>query len=136
MYKTCSKCGRIHDFNKSCYRNEKPRDLSDADRFRKTYKWHKKSEAIRDRDKHLCRCCLANIYNTQSQINFNKLEVHHIVPVEEDYRLRLDDENLITLCSFHHKMAENNVIPRDILRLLTNPNANLAEIREKVEGNI
>lgn len=136
MYKTCSKCGRIHDFNKSCYRNEKSRDLSDADRFRKTYKWHKKSEAIRDRDKHLCRCCLANIYNTQSQINFNKLEVHHIVPVEEDYRLRLDDENLITLCSFHHKMAENNVIPRDILRLLTNPNANLAEIREKVEGNI
>lgn len=134
MYKTCSRCGRIHDFNKSCYRNQKSRNLTDADKFRKTYKWHKKSDDIRARDKYLCRCCLVDIYNTQSQINFNKLEVHHIVPLEEDYGLRLDDDNLITLCDYHHKLAENNVIPRDILKLLTNPDANLVEIREKVEG--
>ena len=134
MYKTCSRCGKIHDFNKSCYRNQKAKGLTDADKFRKTYRWHKKSEDIRTRDKHLCRCCLADIYNTYNQFNFSKLSVHHIVPLEEDYSLRLDDDNLITLCDYHHKLAENNVIRRYILKLLTNPDANLVEIREKVEG--
>ena len=135
MYKTCSRCGKIHDFNKKCYKDKQTRGLSDADKFRKTYKWHKKSEDIRSRDKHPCRCCIANVYDTHTQFNFNKLEVHHIVPIEEDFSLRLDDENLITLCSYHHKLAEDGIIPRYILSKLTNPDANLEEIKEMVEGN-
>ena len=132
MYKTCSRCGKIHDFNKKCYKDKQTRGLSDADKFRKTYKWHKKSEDIRCRDKHLCRCCIANIYDTHTQFNFNKLEVHHIVPIEEDFSLRLDDDNLITLCSYHHKLADNNVIPRSILYKLINCNCNFEEIRQEV----
>ena len=132
MLKSCSRCGKIHDFNKVCYKNRQVRGLSDADKFRKTYKWHKKSEDIRDRDKHLCRCCIANIFNTTDIFNFSKLEVHHIVPLEEDYSRRLDDDNLITLCCYHHKLAEDNVIPRVILNKLINPNCNLEEIRQEV----
>jgi hypothetical protein len=40
------------------------------------------------------------------------------VPVEEDYSKRLDNDNLITLCNFHHKMAEAGQIPRDELKKL------------------
>jgi 5-methylcytosine-specific restriction protein A len=134
MLKSCSRCGKIHDFNKVCYKNRQVRGTSDADKFRKTYKWHKKSEEIRARDKHLCRCCLANIFDTQQVFNFNKLEVHHIVPLEEDYSKRLDDDNLITLCCYHHKLSDSNVIPRNILKSLTYPDADLEKIRAEVEG--
>ena len=44
-----------------------------------------------------------------------KLEVHHIVPIEEDYTKRLDSSNLITLCRYHHEMAEANEISKEEL---------------------
>ena len=44
------------------------------------------------------------------------VEVHHIVPVEEDYSLRLDNDNLISLCREHHEEAEKGRIDRDILK--------------------
>ena len=43
---------------------------------------------------------------------YKELEVHHIVPIEEDYSKRLDETNLITLCRYHHELAEKNTIPR------------------------
>lgn len=134
MLKSCSRCGKIHDFNKTCYKNRQVRGLTDADKFRKTNKWHQKSLMIRERDKNLCRCCLANIYDTYQTFNFNKLEVHHITPLEEDFNKRLDDDNLITLCCFHHKLADNNKISREILYKLVNPECNLLEIKKETEG--
>lgn len=134
MLKSCSRCGKIHDFNKTCYKNRQVRGLTDADKFRKTNKWHQKSKDIRQRDKNLCRCCLANIYETQFIFNFNKLEVHHITPLEEDFSKRLDDDNLITLCCYHHKLAEDGIIPRFILEKLVDTEANLNEIRQEVEA--
>jgi len=41
--------------------------------------------------------------------------VHHVVPIEEDYDRRLDDDNLITLCAVHHDMAESGAIPREAI---------------------
>ena len=38
------------------------------------------------------------------------------MPIEEDYNKRLDDNNLITLCRYHHKMAETGEIPREELQ--------------------
>lgn len=132
MLKSCSRCGRIHDFNKQCYVNRQVRGTTTADKFRKTYKWHKKSEDIRERDKHLCRCCLANIFNTQIIYNFDKLEVHHIIPLEEDSTKGLDDDNLITLCCYHHKLADKGLISRNILVKLIDENCNFEEIRQQV----
>lgn len=134
MLKSCGRCGMIHDFNKICYKNRQIRGKTKADEFRKTNKWHQKSLDIRERDKNLCRCCIANIFNTEHIFNFNKLEVHHITPLEEDFEKRLDDDNLITLCCYHHKLAENGVIPRYILEKLINSNGDLTRIKEEVEG--
>ncbi len=133
MLKSCSRCGKIHDFNKVCYKNRQARGLTEADKFRKTNKWHKKSLYIRERDKNLCRCCLANIYNTQFTFNFNKLEVHHITKLEEDFSRRLDDDNLITLCCYHHKLADNGLISKNILCKLVDSNCNFNEIRQEVD---
>ena len=118
MLKACSRCGRIHERGFVCmprttYKQERN---SQADKFRNTSVWRQKSEDIKTRDMHLCRICLTKQYNTVLQYNSRKLSVHHIVPLAEDYDKRLDDDNLITLCSYHHELAEHDRIPRRLLR--------------------
>ena len=49
-------------------------------------------------------------YHTQQKYNFQNLEVHHIYKLVDFFHLRLDENYLITLCSFHHKMADNGII--------------------------
>lgn len=114
MLKTCSVCGTIHDFNKTCRRSGKKKSTQ-ANTFRKTNKWTEKSKSIRERDKNLCQICLLDKYNTNYRYTYEQLEVHHIVPLEEDYSKRLDSLNLITLCKYHHKMAETGQISKEEL---------------------
>lgn len=116
MLKTCSKCGIVPQDHKCPYRTYKKKDKdSKADKFRTTKAWARKSIEIRQRDKYLCKVCINNLYHTINTYNYDKLEVHHITPINEDYNRRLDNDNLITLCNYHHKMAEHNEIPRDEL---------------------
>lgn len=91
-----------------------------ANRFRNSKAWLKKSKEIRTRDKYLCQVCINNLYNTINTYNYDKLEVHHITSIEEDYNRRLDNDNLITLCNTHHKMAEMGKIPKEVLYDLIN----------------
>jgi len=115
MMKTCSVCGRIHDFNKMCSRNRK-KPKTTANKFRNTYEWKEKRKWIKERDKYLCQICIEGKHNTLYRYNYKQLEVHHIIPIEEDSDKKLDSENLITLCSMHHKMAEDNEISREELQ--------------------
>ena len=135
MFKSCSKCGKIHDINYTCNVSTRPNKESVANDFRKKAVWHKKSEEIRDRDYNLCRVCLYDLYNTQHQYNYNKLSVHHIIPLEEDITKALDDDNLITLCSYHHKLAEIGIIPRVILRELTKKVPDMDFINKTINKN-
>ena len=98
MLKTCSICGKIHDFNKTCKRVSTKKFTLES-KFRKSYQWTVKSKQIRQRDKYLCQICIRDKYDTNCLYNYKELEVHHIVSINEDYNLRLDDMNLITLCS-------------------------------------
>jgi hypothetical protein len=111
MYKSCSKCGKIHDYNKRCYVGDTYRKKNtNANKFRRTTEWKYKSEEIRQDSKYLCSVCLDNnIYN------YNRLEVHHISPIEEDYNRRLDNYNLICLCNEHHREAEEGRIDKEYL---------------------
>ena len=47
---------------------------------------------------------------------FNKLEVHHILPISKSWNKRLKNSNLITLCHLCHKKADNNDISIDELK--------------------
>lgn len=54
------------------------------------------------RDNYLCQDCLdKGITNTKN------LEVHHIVPLKENFELRLVLSNLRTLCRSCHKKADD-----------------------------
>lgn len=115
MLKTCSVCGKIHDSNKVCSRPRYKKDTK-ANKFRKTNQWNEKSKSIRSRDKYLCQVCLSGRYETLYRYTYRELEVHHIIPIEEDYSLRLDSNNLITLCRIHHEMAESGEISKEELK--------------------
>lgn len=61
----------------------------------------------------MCQICIRKLHNTLRQFNYDTLSVHHIVPVNEDYELRLEDCNLLTVCRMHHEMCENGLISRE-----------------------
>lgn len=114
MLKTCSHCGIVSDTH-VCPHKRVKKKYSEANDIRKTSKWHKKSLEIRERDNYLCRVCMLNKYNTVMKYNPNDLSVHHIIPLEVDNTKAFDNNNLITLCRYHHDMAECGDIPTDEL---------------------
>ena len=103
---SCSRCGRVHPRGQCTKaplpRRYKPR-TGTQDLFRNTAAWQRKREQIKERDLHLCKLCLFN-----GKITNTALEVHHIIPVSVNDKLRLDDDNLITLCSSCHALVEGD----------------------------
>lgn len=72
------------------------------------------------RDLYLCVACRHLLPGTIRQFNNEDLSVHHIRPLNTNYELRLNDENLITLCRNHHEMAEKCEISVDkLLNIVT-----------------
>ncbi len=120
MRKSCKYCGGIHEENLICPMKPKHKYKNKADKtafkFRSSGLWKKKREEIKERDKYLCRYCLS-----KNILTYVYTEVHHITPIEEDYDLRLDNDNLITLCDTHHKQAELGEISRGELQKLIPP---------------
>jgi 5-methylcytosine-specific restriction protein A len=124
---SCKYCGRIHDRGHICpakpisrYGKGYNRDRSDIDRLRNTRRWRKKSIEIRKRDLGLCQVCIREMYNTVYKYTMDNIEVHHIVPITESIYKMYDNGNLISLCKYHHTMAEAGHIPRRILHDVAN----------------
>lgn len=113
---TCKYCGIVERGHICPYRKSRQKSGDrQSDKFRQTKAWTNKSIEIRQRDKYLCQVCLRNLYNTFNSLSYKTVEVHHITPIAEDYDRRLDNDNLISLCSYHHKMADKGIIPKEIL---------------------
>lgn len=117
--KSCQYCGRIHRSDFDCgkkpqrkYRYIRP----EHDSFRNTAKWKRKREEIKIRDKYLCQICIRNLYHTERILNAEKLEVHHCEPLREAYEKRLDNDNLLTMCEYHHKRCDSGEIPKEIVQ--------------------
>ena len=137
MLVSCKYCGRIHERKFECEPKKKEIEEQKQKRikkfkkkknyinsFRCTKAWTNKSIEIRKRDLYLCQICIRKKYNYKNQYENNKLSVHHIIPIHEDYNKRLDNNNLITLCDMHHQMAEDGYIPRDELLLIVKEQEN------------
>ncbi len=131
MKRACSKCGKIHDRNFICGSNNtaQSRAESIAYSFRNRQVWKRKSEEIRERDLNLCQVCVRGLYGTRKRLNSRGLSVHHIIPLVVDFDKRLDNANLITLCSYHHELAESGRIPASEL-------LKLAAEQERTAGTI
>ena len=118
MMTVCGACGYLHPIGtKPCKTTYSAKKDTVANTFRKTNRWRLKSEQIRERDKYLCRVCLVDRYSAQ-QYTYMNISVHHIIPLAEDLDRGLNNDNLITVCDLHHRMAETGKIPREELRRL------------------
>lgn len=109
----------IHDTKFKCKVNNIIKQSTDESRLRSTNKWTQKSIDIRTKANYLCEVC-----KDRGTLNYNNLEVHHIIKLKDDKQGLLDDYNLICLCSEHHKQADSGELSIDYLR-------NLAKAREE-----
>lgn len=119
MLRSCSYCGRLHPRGYECPKKPKQskRGGREAERLRSAYAWQRARERVKERDHHLCVYCLA-----RGRINYEALEVHHIIPLEEQPALAYEDDNLITLCGADHEEAEAGRITRaELLELAGHP---------------
>lgn len=115
MKKTCSICGKIHDINKICKRQYHKKLNTQEVYFRNSYNWKTKRTQIKIRDLYLCRVCLQNKMISKDKFNHQNIQVHHIVSIHEDWDKRLDSDNLISLCTYHHRQAEDGIITKEEL---------------------
>ena len=109
MLKACSRCGKIHEYNYKCNKG-KIYKHNDIDKLRSTTKWTNKSIEIRETSKYLCSVCL-----DEGIINYEDIEIHHIIKLQDEPDRLLDNYNLICLCKKHHKLADNNKLDKDYL---------------------
>lgn len=123
MLKACQYCGLIHKRDYIC--PSKPHRTysskhKDTDSFRSTKAWQNKRTEIKERDLYICQVCKHNLYNTITRIyNAKQIQVHHIAKLSKAYDKRLDNDNLICLCAYHHKMADDGLItPSELQNLI------------------
>lgn len=123
----CDKCGKSHPFGTSCDGKTAVRQVKskvkkkriykyrtdEANVFRHSAKWTKKSREIRKKAFGACELCRA-----ENKFIDQKLEVHHIYSVREYPEGKLDNNNLISLCRIHHAAAENNKYSKMYLKEL------------------
>ena len=114
MYKTCSKCGIVSDDHICPYKRQYKKDTVAGD-IRHTNNWTKKSLSIRERDNYLCQVCITGKYDTINRYNSKDIEVYHIIPIECDSSKAFNNNNLISLCRYHHELAEKGTIPKEEL---------------------
>jgi len=123
MYKTCTVCGSIHLFNSNrCQKNKyktgfdgNPRkDL--GHKLRQNFRLVKLVKLFKEDNKNLCALCLLD-----GVVRSKQIEVHHIEPLKNRPDLAYDYDNLICLCSLHHKLAEKGVYSKDYLRKIKPP---------------
>ena len=119
-FKACSKCGKIHPYGYKCTVGaDNNRSKLQEDKLRSKYAWTKKSLQIREDANNLCEVCL-----DQGRITYDGLEVHHIEKLRENVDGLLDDNNLVCLCTMHHKQADNGEIDKEYLKELARKRIN------------
>ena len=78
------------------------RDKANEDAIRIFYvstAWKNKRQEIINRDNNECQICKALYKFVPSD------DIHHIVPMTKDFSKRLDNNNLISLCKYHHQQV-------------------------------
>ena len=122
MLISCSRCGRIHKDSVRCIPiRRKKLPLTDEQVLRNKSSWHKKAEAIKERQNYLCAIC-----KQLGDYSSKALETHHITKLRDDPNGLLADDNLIALCIAHHKQADRGEIKAETLR-------HLARVRDGLE---
>jgi 5-methylcytosine-specific restriction protein A len=128
MLVSCRYCNAIHERSYKCDSRPKAptKELNNIVRFRNSSAWKRKRADIKARDNHLCQLC-----KLENKYTYESLDVHHITAISIDWTLRLEDYNLITLCKYHHFLADNGNIKRSQLYDITNSFVTVSGTAEK-----
>lgn len=117
MFKSCSRCGKIHDTKYICSHNKPKYDnnkyKSREDQLRNTSAWQKKAIEIKEASNYLCAVC-----RSYGVYTYDGLEVHHIVKLRHAPDKFLDNNNLVCLCKLHHMQADRGTISKEYLENL------------------
>lgn len=122
MKKACIYCGKIHDRKIICENKRKRlmrvRDVRNtkSDKFRSSAVWQHKRHEIKERDMYLCQVCIRSVGLDVNPYVSTNISVHHIISLQQDFNKRLDSDNLITLCAYHHRQADSGKIPVQTLQ--------------------
>ncbi|MCM1023845.1 MAG: HNH endonuclease [Prevotella sp.] len=117
MLKACPYCKGVHPIGYICPKKPVRKKQNNIAAFRNTKHWQRKREEIRRRDGYMCRLCAIGCCGEPVKYN-PKVSVHHIEPLAEAWEKRLEDDNLICLCSRHHEQADNGEIDKELLKKL------------------
>lgn len=77
--------------------------------FRSSYAWKKKRREITALYNGKCALCGSA----------DNIQVHHIIPIAILPELKLENDNLILLCSNCHELAHNAIISQTKLKSIT-----------------
>lgn len=117
MLRGCPYCQRVHDSKYDCgMKPKKFKKNTEAVKFRNSKAWIDKREEIRQRDNNLCQACIRELEGTKIKYNSSLLSVHHAIPIHLGSAKRLDNDNLLTLCAYHHDQAEKGRIKYQIIK--------------------
>lgn len=121
--RSCRYCGKVHLDSIDCGKKpkyERKKVRTEAQRFRGLQVWKKKRKEINERDFYMCQLCYRNLHHTvDNRINHKgNIQVHHIDDISTHWDKRLDNNNLICLCKYHHEMADNKEIDKIELFLI------------------
>lgn len=125
MLKSCPYCSRIHPYGYVCPRKPAPKHIQARRRkddgqqeIRSSSRWTRTSLAIRERDSFLCQLCIRGIktLDDKKALSYDDVSVHHIVPLVADKSLAFDGLNLLTLCRYHHDIAERGEVSQELLK--------------------
>lgn len=82
----------------------KKKDLNYHEKYQHFYNsksWHDLRNFKWQESNGLCELCLKDGIINEAR------EIHHIVPINENWNKRLDYDNLIALCPSHHQEQHN-----------------------------
>ena len=108
IYKHCSRCGKRIEAGTTCQclkDRHKEYDKYSRDRRSKQYYNSREWEAVREHVLQLDEGIDVYVYMTQG-IVIRADTVHHIVPLKENWNLRSNEDNLISLNHDTHSMIE------------------------------
>lgn len=108
IYKRCSRCGKRIEAGTTCQclkDRHKEYDKYSRDRRSKQYYNSREWEAVREHVLQLDEGIDVYVYMTQD-IVIRADTVHHIVPLKENWSLRSNEDNLISLNHDTHSMIE------------------------------
>ena len=112
----CGVCGQIHEstevgYNCPNYRKNSKYNHDNLTEFEKQVQrfygsktWRNTRQAIIRRDKYCQRCI--NLYGLYT---YETLEVHHIKKINYNWELRLNLDNLITVCKTCHRQIDKSL---------------------------